>query len=135
MLPNKRIKLSENSQIRFLNFLTNGTELVTLRSILLPLAPYGSSSYEISTNLSTLLSCSLLDSNSHIITVNTSIEFHIERDLKRQIPSMVMQNVTSINSSLSLHFLNLTRRNNLSISFHFEMHPMDLFTNSIKYLD
>ncbi|CAF1134495.1 unnamed protein product [Adineta ricciae] len=102
-------------------------------SILLPLAPYGSSSYEISTNLSTLLSCSLLDSNSLIITVNTSIEFHIERDLKRQIPSMIMQNVTSINSSLSLHFLNLTRRNNLSISFHFEMHPMDL-TRSYLFL-
>lgn len=37
-----------------------------------------------------------------------------------------MQNVTSINTTINLHYINLTRNNNLSISFHFEMHPIDI---------
>ena len=57
------------------------------------------------------------------------IEFIIPRDPNLIIPSMILQNVTSINSShnllFNLHYINITQSNNLSISVHFEMQSFE----------
>ncbi|UJR24498.1 hypothetical protein I4U23_005873 [Adineta vaga] len=139
-LSNKFIELSSNSRIKFpstfqLLTINDTKSILLLRSILLPLAPYGYSSSDMYINLSRLVSFSLMDFNQNSIeflpTMNNSIEFHIERDRNPIIPSLIKQNVTSMNLSLNYHFINLTRRNNLSISFHLEMYPM---TNTSTYL-
>ena len=94
-------------------------------------------------NLSNLLSISFFDEENNQLSVHTTlqkpIEFFISRDINYVIPSMFMQNVTSlsVNSSINnrqfnLHFNNITQTNpNMSISVHLEMHPLD---NTLAYM-
>ncbi|UJR17432.1 hypothetical protein I4U23_004327 [Adineta vaga] len=121
-LPNKLIQLSGNGQIKLpenFNLIPNSTDIVLLRSIMLPLAP--------------LVSLSLIDMNNNEMflttNMNNSIEYRIPRDINGMSSSINLQNVTSMknfNRSFNLHYINLTRENNLSISIHFEMYPMDI---------
>ena len=98
-----------------------------------PLAPYGNSSSQSNTNLSRLISLSLIDENNNDIsiftTVNNSIELIIPRDLNTINSPKFLQNVTSINTSnqsFYLHFVNLTRFSNLTVSLHLEIHPLNI---------
>jgi hypothetical protein len=97
-----------------------------------PLASFGNVSYESNTDLSTSISLSILDQNGNEIPIetnlNNSIEFFIPRDPNIIIPSMIIQNVTSINSTshnqlFHLHYINITTI--LTISVHIEIHPLD----------
>lgn len=97
-----------------------------------PLAPYGNLRTHSNTNLSTLISFSLIDKNENDIPVYTTIdkpiEFIIPRDMNMIIPPMILQNLTLKNYSNEIfhfHFINIIRNNNLSLSIHFEMHPID----------
>jgi len=99
---------------------------------MLPLAPYGNSPSNSYTNLSTFISFSLIDQNENDIpihtTINNPIELIIPRDINMIIPSMILQNVTFFNNSnqsFYLHFVNITTNNNLTISVHFEMYPIN----------
>ena len=104
------------------------------------------------TNFSRLYSLSIFDTNgTEILIKNALIEFFISWDPNLSIPSMVLQNVTSINHEnrfFHFHLINLTDLNdNLTYSIHLEMLPleknlsflliyqfnqMSLMTNSIK---
>ena len=86
-------------------------------------------------NLSNLLSITFVDENNNEISVNTTadkpIEFFISRDNNLIVPSMFMQNVSSItndslinNPQFNLHFINIT--SNISVSIHLEMHPLNI---------
>jgi hypothetical protein len=97
-----------------------------------PLASFGNGRYESHTSLSTLISLSILDQNGNEIpiktNVNNSIEFLIPRDPNLIIPSMILQNVTSMNSThynqlFHLHYINITTI--LTISVHIEIRPLD----------
>jgi len=93
------------------------------------------------TNLSRSISFSTLDRDGNEIPIQTTldhlIELMIPRDPNIIIPSMSLQNVTSMNSTnhhllFNLHYVNLTQSNkNLTISLHFEMHPLNI---SLAYL-
>ena len=103
-----------------------------------PLASADNSHSETNTNLSTTISFSVLDENGNDISVHTNldqpIELIIPRDPNVIIPLMNLQNVTTItkhNQSFYLHYNNLTRKNNLTISFHLEIHPLN---TSLAYL-
>ena len=61
--------------------------------------------------------------------MNDSIEYLIPRDVNAQFSSIILQNVTTMsnfNRTFNLHYVNLTRTNNLSISLHIEMYPIDI---------
>ena len=63
-----------------------------------PLASFGNSKIQSNTNLSTSISLSLLDQNGNEISFRTnSMQFIIPRDPNIIIPSMNLQNVTSMN--------------------------------------
>jgi hypothetical protein len=103
-----------------------------------PLASFGSSKSESNTNLSRSISLSILDQNGNEISVETnanqSIEIMIPRDPNLIISPMNLQNVTSINSTnqnllFYLNYINITT--SLSISIHFEIHPLN---PNISYL-
>ncbi len=103
-----------------------------------PLAPFGNSKSQSNTNLSTLLSLSILDQYGNEVSIQTNashpIEIIIPRDPNLIIPQMILQNVTSMNSTphnrlFNLNYLNIT--SSLPISVHFEMHPLNL---SLAYL-
>jgi hypothetical protein len=100
-----------------------------------PLASVGNSQLLTNTNLSTMISFSILDQyNNNIPFYANPIEVIIPRDINLSIPSMIMQNVTSTNNynrSFNFYYVNLTRNNNLTVSFHFEMRP---FNTSLAYL-
>ena len=94
-----------------------------------PLASTGSHSHS-QTNLSTSVSLSLFDRDGNEILIQTtseqSIELIIPRDPNIIIPPMTLQNVTSLqnhNRSFHYHFVNITRNDNLTVSFHFEIYP------------
>ena len=99
--------------------------------MLQPLASSGSNSNSpASTNLSTSISLSLLDQNGDAISIHTNtkeaIELIIPRDPNVRLPSMTLTNATSSaehNQSFHLHFVNISRTNNLPVSFHFQMQP------------
>ena len=113
-----------------------------------PLASFGNSKSQSNTNLSTSISLSILDQNGNEISIQTNsnnpIEIIIPRDPNLIIPPMILQNVTSINSTphnqlFNLHYINIT--SNFSISVHFEMQSIKyqilliyLFINLINYL-
>ncbi len=99
------------------------------------LASYGNFS---STNLSQLVSLSIIDRNGNEISFtanqNNPIQLIIPRDPNVVIPPMNLQNVTSINSTsqnliFNLHYINIT--SSLSISVHFEIEPLN---TSLAYL-
>jgi hypothetical protein len=97
-----------------------------------PLAPLGNSTSQPNTNVSTLISLSILDQYGNEASIQTNlshpIEIIIPRDPNVIIPEMILQNVTSINSTpenqlFYLQYLNITSV--LSISVHFEMHALN----------
>ncbi|CAF4193018.1 unnamed protein product, partial [Adineta steineri] len=104
-----------------------------------PLAAYGSSkSQSANTNVSTSISLSVVDRNGNEVTIKTDetnpIEIIIPHDPSLIIPSMIIQNVTSINSTFhnqlfSYHYMNIT--NILPISAHIEINPLE---TNISYL-
>jgi len=103
-----------------------------------PLASFGNSKSSSNTNLSTLVSLTILDQNENEVSIGTnmsqSIEIFIPRDPNRIIPAMILQNVTSANATptnqlFQLQYLNIT--SDLSISVHFEIEPLN---SSVAYL-
>ncbi len=103
-----------------------------------PLAPLGNSTSQPNTNVSTLISLSILDQYGNEASIQTNfshpIEIIIPRDPNVIIPEMILQNVTSINSTphnqlFYFQYLNITSV--LSISVHFEMRPLN---TSLAYL-
>jgi len=105
-----------------------------------PLASAGASQSQANTNLSTSISLSVLDKTGNVIPIHASsdhpIEFIIPRDNNLIVPSMTLQNVTSIsnnhNQLFNLHYVNITQsNNNITVSLHFEMHPLN---TSLGYL-
>jgi len=103
-----------------------------------PLASYGNSSSQPNTNLSTSISLSIVDQNGNTVSPNTTlnnpIEIIIPRDPNLIIPPMILQNVTSLNSTgsnqlFNYHYINITTT--ISISVHIELHPLNL---SLAYL-
>jgi hypothetical protein len=103
-----------------------------------PLAPFGNSSVHANTNLSTSISLSILDQNGNYVSILVSedqpIQFFVPRDPNTPIPSMNLQNVTSMNSTshnqvFYLNYLNIT--STLAISIHFEMQSFD---TNLSYL-
>ena len=90
------------------------------------------------TNLSTLTSLTILDRNGTEIPIQTNlscpIEIIIPRDPNLRIPEMIIQNVTSINSTshnqlFYYHFINI--KTILPISVHIEIHPLNV---NLSYL-
>lgn len=92
------------------------------------------------TNLSTLISLSILDENGNEISKPTSLtqpyQFSIPRDPNVVIPPMTLQNVTSFNSAphrllFNLHYVSLAQTNDLTVSAHLEIQPLNA---SVAYL-
>jgi len=104
---------------------------VLMQTKLEPLAPFGNSkSLTANTNLSRSVSLSMADQNGN------PIEIMIPRDPNLVIPTMILQNVTSNDSTphqqlFNLHYVNLT--SSLSISIHIEIEPLQT-NNNIVYL-
>jgi hypothetical protein len=103
-----------------------------------PLASFGNSKSASNTNVSTSISLSILDQNENEVSIQTnknhSIEIIIPHDPKLIIPEMILQNVTSTNSTshnqlFYLYYINITSI--LSISVHFEIRPLNI---SLAYL-
>ncbi|CAF3969202.1 unnamed protein product, partial [Adineta steineri] len=130
IFSNKYIQQIENAQIQFpenlnLNYTKNSK--ISIRSIIEPLAPFGIAN----TNLSRLVTFSIIEENEISIqtNVNHPIEIIIPRDPNILIPSMILQNVTSMNFTpynqlFHLHYLDIT--SSLSISIHFEIQPLNI---------
>lgn len=92
------------------------------------------------TNLSTSISLSIFDENENEISLRTifnhSIELIIPRDPNLIIPPMTLQNVTAFNLAhhhflFNLHYIDLARKDNLTVSVHIEMKALN---ESIGYL-
>lgn len=141
-LSNKSIEPVANARIQLpLNFTLsnhNNTDTISLQSIIKPLASYGNSRSQPNTNLSTSISLALFDHNGNEISFTTNmsnpITILIPRDPNLSIPSMILQNVTSLNSTPSnqhfqYHYMNIT--STFSISAHIEMRPLN---PSLTYL-
>jgi hypothetical protein len=103
-----------------------------------PLASFGNSTIESNTNLSTSISISILDQYGNEIPIQTNlsntISILIPRDPNLIIPEMILQNVTSMNTTphnqlFYFHYVNITSV--LSISVHLEMRSLN---NSLAYL-
>jgi len=135
LLFNKQIQLIENGKINFpLNFSSNLNENILIQSKLDSLAPFGNSlSY---TNFSRSLTFSIVNENGNEISIltNNSIELIIPRDPNLIFPEMILQNVTNFNQSFYfkfIHLKDLKQNENLTISIHFEIEPLNL---SVAYL-
>ena len=105
-----------------------------------PLAAAGQSRSQANTNLSTTVALTVLDQDGNDVPIRASVdhpfELSIPRDPNVLVPAMILQNVTSTNSSphnqlFNLHFINITQHNNLTVSLHFEMRPLN---TSLGYL-
>jgi hypothetical protein len=97
-----------------------------------PLAPYGNSRSNANTDLSTLISLSLLDKNGNDLLINASIDEPIEliipRDSNIIDSSVNWEYVSSPNrtyQSFNLHSVNILRNNKLDVSVHFEIRPVN----------
>ncbi|CAF1188688.1 unnamed protein product, partial [Adineta ricciae] len=131
-LSNQIIKPINNAQIQLPSIIQSNDRSVSLRSIVQPLAPADQSrSY---TNLSRTISLSILDRNGNELSYPTSsnnpYRFVIPRDSNLILPSMVSQNVTSMNSIqqdllFNLHYVDLSQSNGVSVSVHIEMKPLN----------
>ncbi|CAF1468493.1 unnamed protein product [Adineta ricciae] len=130
-----------NNQIQlpnhFQSYLNNNNK-VFIRFLLQPLSIFGNSKISSNTNLSRTISFSLFNINQEEIPIQTNlnetIEIFISRDPNLIIPSMILQNVTSMNSTMhrllfDLHYLNITT--SLPISIHWQIQPIN---SSISYL-
>ena len=132
-LSNKSIEPVSNARIQLpLNFTTNYNGTISLRSMLKPLASYGNDRSQPNTNLSTSISLSLLDQNgneiSPIVNMSNPIVLTIPRDPNLTIPPMILQKVTTLNSTLHnqsfhYHYMNIT--NSFSISAHIAFRPLN----------
>jgi len=102
-----------------------------------PLALSDSTGLRSNTNLSTSISLTILDRNGNEIsfdtTVDQPIELIIPRDSNLIIPSMTLQNVTSMNVTphnllFNFHFIKMPQtqwNNNRTFSLIFEMQPLN----------
>ncbi|CAF1184610.1 unnamed protein product [Adineta ricciae] len=113
-------------------------EKISIRSMMQPLASYGNSKLSFNTNLSRSLSFSILDQNQNEIPIRTptnhSIKLIIPRDPNLLIPSMILYNVTSMNSTphnliFNYHYLNLS--STLPTSVHWQIQPLNI---AVAYL-
>ncbi|CAF1293793.1 unnamed protein product, partial [Adineta steineri] len=131
-LSDRIVKQIGNAQFHIpsdFNLNTNDNSSISLRSKMDVLASFGSFS---NTNLSRSISLSIIDQNGNEISFkaseNNSIKLIIPRDPNVLIPSMYLQNVTSINSTINnllfnYHYINIT--SSLPISVHFEIHSLN----------
>jgi hypothetical protein len=103
-----------------------------------PLAAFGNSTSQPTVNVSRSISLSILDQYGNEVSIQTNlshpIEIIIPRDPNVIISEMILQNVTSMNSTphnqlFNLQYLNITSV--LSIAVHFEMRPLN---PSLAYL-
>jgi hypothetical protein len=102
-----------------------------------PLASSDSTQLQSDTNLSTSLSLTILGRNGNQISVGASIDHPIEliipRDPNLIVPSMSLQNVTSMNATphnqvFNLHLITIPQtqgNNNRTVSLIFEMNPLN----------
>ncbi|CAF1386372.1 unnamed protein product [Adineta steineri] len=137
-LKNKVIKQVENTQFNIpSDFILNTTSnySISLRTKIDPLASYGNFP---NTNLSRSVSLSFVDQNGNEISFkasqNNPIQLIIPRDPNVIIPSMYLQNMTSINSTnnnLLFNYLYINITSSLPISIHFEIHSLN---QSLAYL-
>ncbi|CAF0846743.1 unnamed protein product [Adineta steineri] len=137
-LKDRLVKQVENAQFSIpSDFILNTTSnsSISLRSKIDLLASYGNFQ---NTNLSRSISLSIIDQNGNEISFkaneNNSIKLIIPRDPNVLIPSMYLQNVTLINSTINnllfnYHYINIT--SSLPISVHFEIHSLN---RSLAYL-
>ncbi|CAF4272596.1 unnamed protein product, partial [Adineta steineri] len=131
-LKDRLVKQVENAQFNIpTDFILNTTSnsSISLRSRVDPLASYGNFQ---NTNLSRSISLSIIDQNGNEVSFaahqNNPIQLIIPRDPNVLIPSMYLQNVTLINSTLNnllfnYHYINITT--SLPISVHFEIHSLN----------
>ncbi|CAF4148171.1 unnamed protein product, partial [Adineta steineri] len=131
-LSDRIVKQIGNAQFHIpsdFNLNTNDNSSISVRSKMDVLASFGKSS---NTNLSRSISLSVIDQNGNEISFqanqNNSIKLIIPRDPNVLIPSMYLQNVTSINSTINnllfnYHYINIT--SSLPISVHFEIHSLN----------
>jgi hypothetical protein len=108
-----------------------------------PLASADKTQLQSNTNLSTSLSLTILDQNGNEIPLSTTfdqqIELIIPRDPNLVIPSMSLQNVTSMNliahhQLFNLHFVQISLTNwnyNRTLALMIEIHPL---TRDLGYL-
>lgn len=97
-----------------------------------PLAASGDTRNKANTNLSTTISLTLIDANGHEIpvsaTVDQPIELIIPRDPNIVISPFTLQNASSNelqNQTFNFYFVNISRTNNLTVSVHLEIHPLN----------
>ena len=97
-----------------------------------PLAASGDTRNKANTNLSTTISLTLIDADGHEIpvsaTVDQPIELIIPRDPDIVISSFTLQNASSNelqNQTFNFYFVNISRTNNLTVSVHLEIHPLN----------
>ncbi|UJR06650.1 hypothetical protein I4U23_010936 [Adineta vaga] len=140
-LSNSFIKQIGNGQVQLpsnFQMYLNNNEKISIRSMMEPLASFGNATLSSNTNLSRSISFSILDHNQNEISIqpvgNKSIELIIPRDPNLIIPSMILQNVTSMNFKphnfiFHYHYLNLTT--SLPISVHWEIQPLN---TTVAYL-
>ncbi|CAF3754605.1 unnamed protein product [Adineta steineri] len=137
-LKDRLVKQVENAQFNIpSDFILNTTSnsSISLRSRVDPLASFGNFQ---NTNLSRSIALSIIDQNGNQVSFqaneNNPIQLIIPRDPNVLIPSMYLQNVTSINSTINnllfnYHYINIT--SSLPISVHFEIHSLN---RSLAYL-
>ncbi|CAF0990631.1 unnamed protein product [Adineta steineri] len=137
-LKDRLVKQVENAQFNIpSDFILNTTSnsSISLRTKIDPLASFGNFQ---NTNLSRAISLSIIDQNGNEVSFqahqNNPIQLIIPRDPNLLIPSMYLQNVTSINSTINnllfnYHYINIT--SSLPISVHFEIHSLN---RSLAYL-
>ncbi|CAF4251361.1 unnamed protein product, partial [Adineta steineri] len=132
-MVNVQIQLPEN-----LNLNLSNNSKISIRTMVTPLAPFGNTTTQSNINLSTCVSFSILGENENEISVQTDlnrpIEIIIPRDSNLIIPSMILQNVTSMNSTphnqlFNFQYINIT--STLPISVHLEIQPLN---SSLAYL-
>ena len=140
-LANQHIQQVDNVSIVLPSIFQTNTSLnstISVRSMVQPLASFGQSKISSNTNLSRSISFAILDSNRNqlLIQVNQThpIEILIPRDPNSILLPMILQNVTSTDSTLHqqlfhLHYVNLS--SNLPISIHIEIQPLN---TSVTYL-
>ena len=138
-LSNKSIKQVSNASIQFpMNFTTIENQIISLRSMIKPLASYGNTQTQPNTNLSTSISLTIVDQNGNDISLKTDannpMTIMIPRDPNLSIPPMILQDVISLNStqnnqSFHYHYINITSA--FSISAHIEFRPLNV---NLSYL-
>ncbi|UJR19382.1 hypothetical protein I4U23_022512 [Adineta vaga] len=135
---NKKLKQIGGVEIDFpSNFISslNNNSIISLRSTIERLAIFEKNS---NTNLSRMISLSLLDRNGNEISVETTKQYRIRliipRDPNHIISPMIYYNISSFNSTrhnqtFHYHFINITSQ--LPISIHIEFQSLNL---NLSYL-